>query len=507
MNKKFYSFGIAAMMLLFSGNVMAKDYYVSATGDDANDGLTEATAVKTLKAVMSKVKQNTEGEIVHVSGIIKVDELFGSAHYQKLVVEGSDPEKDGFDAEGKCGIFSINNSILTFKNLSFKNGYRAANETGAGAIFGNPMRLILENCVFEGNHVDNANSNQSAGAIFLSGDKARGEEGGIFATNCKFINNFTEAGGGAFAGGSNTIELNNCYIKGNKSTAQGGAIYGNTTVKMNINGCTFEGNEVTNGRGGAIYLFMKQLTGKTYTVSNSTFYQNKAKGEGGAFCTSDDHNLSNNTLNFVHCTVVGNTTGGTVGSGGGISIDSKPGTVNIVNTLAQGNLSTVNQNSFADVAFGTTAVNFVGSYVGYVRKYADNESYYTSDSYSKLNALDGQDPRKDATKELLAYADYVDALHVLPLKSTSDATFDADLSADAQYGVTKDQLGKDWTEAYIGAVQLTDEQVAAGISGIKTDAPKSIKGIYNIAGQYVGNDASQLAKGLYIINGKKVIVK
>lgn len=157
--------------------------------------------------------------------------------------------------------------------------------------------------------------------------------------------------------------------------------------------------------------------------------------------------------------------------------------------------------------YGTTTVKFVGSYVGYVRKYADNESYYTVDTFSKLNNLDGKDPRKDETKDLLAYADYVESWHFLPLKSLSDAIFDADLSADATYGVTHDQLGNAWTDTYIGAVQLTEEQAATGIAGVKVNAPKTVKGIYNIAGQYVGNDASSLTKGLYIIDGKKVVVK
>jgi hypothetical protein len=33
------------------------------------------------------------------------------------------------------------------------------------------------------------------------------------------------------------------------------------------------------------------------------------------------------------------------------------------------------------------------------------------------------------------------------------------------------------------------------------------KAVYNLNGQQVGNSAARLAKGVYIINGKKVIVK
>ena len=33
------------------------------------------------------------------------------------------------------------------------------------------------------------------------------------------------------------------------------------------------------------------------------------------------------------------------------------------------------------------------------------------------------------------------------------------------------------------------------------------KKVYNLRGQYLGNQASQLQKGVYIINGKKVVIK
>lgn len=501
MNKKIYSFGMAAMMLLFSGNVMATDYYLSANGSDTNDGKTAQTALKTLSAVMAKVAQNKDGEHVYVSGIIKVNEEWTKAHLHHVIFEGTNPETDGFDAEGHNGIFHINNSICTFKNLSFKNGYKPSGEAGSGAIWGWPLKLTLENCVFEGNKVDHNNANQNAGAIFLSGTTPRNEVGGIYATNCKFINNTSNAGGGAIASGSNIVDLKNCYFQNNTATATGGAIYANTVNEISINACTFEGNVTTAQRGGAIFLLMGTLTGKTYTMANTTFYQNKAKGDGGAFAASDTGNNSDNTINFVHCTMSGNQTGGTVDGGGAINLKDKKGTVNVVNSIIQGNLSAVNTNSFADVAFGTTKTNFVNSYVGYVRKYADNESNY-SVTAGKLNNLEGKNP-SNTEIDLDAYD--ADA-HIIRLKATSDAKTAADLSADAAYGVTTDQLGQAWTKPYIGAVQLLEGE-STGISSIKTDAPKSIKGIYNIAGQYVGNDASQLAKGLYIINGKKVIVK
>ena len=500
MNKKIYSFGMAAMMLLFSGNVMATDYYLSANGSDTNDGKTAATPLKTLSAVMAKVAQNRDGEHVYVSGIIKVGEEWTKAHLQHVIFEGTNPETDGFDAEGNNGIFHINNSICTFKNLSFKNGYKPAGEAGSGAIWGWPLKLTLENCVFEGNNVEHTNTNQNAGAIFISGATPRNEVGGIYATNCKFINNTSNAGGGAIASGSNVVDLKNCYFQNNTSANTGGAIYANGVTSVNVDGCTFEGNKTTTQRGGAIFLLMLSLKDKVYTISNSTFYKNEAKTDGGALAATGTAD-SDNAINFVHCTISGNNTLGGVDNAGGINVANKTGVVNLVNSIVQGNTSTVNSNLFADVNFGTTKTNFVNSYVGYVRKFADFESNYTVTS-GKVNSLEGKNP---ANTEIDLAAYDADA-HIIRLKATSDAKSAADLSADAAYGVTTDQLGQAWTKPYVGAVQLLEGE-STGISGIKTDAPKSLKGIYNIAGQYVGNDASQLAKGLYIINGKKVVIK
>ena len=543
MNKKFYSFGMAAMMLLLSGNVMATDYYISANGSDTNDGKSAATAWATMAKLSSALRN---GDHVYVSGIIKMKNVaatdkngqvhnnpeWSRAHLKDIVFEGTDPQKDGFDGEGENQLFNLNNSIYTFKNLSFKNGklsiapgltgsnsYRGTDgqlvsgaDTHAAAIWGSPLRLTLDNCIFENNISDEGNANFSAGAIYVGGNTVTNTNNealncGVYATNTQFINNSATVGqAGAIQLGTYG-EFKNCYFNGNVAKMAGGAIHGNQLKGLTVDGCAFVGNQ-TQATGGAINFYLSNQKDLAFKVFNSTFYQNKSQNSGGAFNWNQDAKSENNVINFVHCTVVGNSTVGTIGHAGGINIESRACEVNVVNSLIQGNLAETNPNGYSDVTFGTTKVNIVGSYVGAVRKFTDFENNYTISSSSKVNDLGTKDPRKDESKALLAYADYVESLHFFPLKSTSDATMDGDATADAEYGVTKDQLGNAWSEfPYVGSVQLTDENVAAGISGIKTDAPKSLKGIYNIAGQYVGNDASKLAKGLYIIGGKKVVIK
>lgn len=57
-------------------------------------------------------------------------------------------------------------------------------------------------------------------------------------------------------------------------------------------------------------------------------------------------------------------------------------------------------------------------------------------------------------------------------------------------------------------IELTDlDGTTTGISGLDGDEPSNSveTRIYNIGGQYVGNDLSSLPKGIYIVNGKKVV--
>jgi hypothetical protein len=46
-----------------------------------------------------------------------------------------------------------------------------------------------------------------------------------------------------------------------------------------------------------------------------------------------------------------------------------------------------------------------------------------------------------------------------------------------------------------------------GINGIVDNAAPTTNAIYTIDGRYVSTDVNVLERGIYIINGKKVIIK
>lgn len=85
-------------------------------------------------------------------------------------------------------------------------------------------------------------------------------------------------------------------------------------------------------------------------------------------------------------------------------------------------------------------------------------------------------------------------------KTVSEITFDGDNVVLQYADNTSDQ-------ADMSLVTLSFTYQTAGISQVE-DIKKALRGkVYNLQGQYVGSSLQGLSKGVYIINGKKVIIK
>ena len=85
-------------------------------------------------------------------------------------------------------------------------------------------------------------------------------------------------------------------------------------------------------------------------------------------------------------------------------------------------------------------------------------------------------------------------------KTVSEITFDGDNVVLQYADNTSDQ-------ADMSLVTLSFTYQTTGISQIE-DIKKALQGkVYNLQGQCVGKSPKGLSKGVYIINGKKVIIK
>ena len=97
---------------------------------------------------------------------------------------------------------------------------------------------------------------------------------------------------------------------------------------------------------------------------------------------------------------------------------------------------------------------------------------------------------------------------VLPGSTTSTVTITGNpgLPAGEYYAIGSYKTGSDWKEFGNSKLRLTFTIAEEG-TGIKdiTDNSNGTKRIYTIGGQYVGTDFNALDKGVYIVNGKKVI--
>lgn len=283
----------------------AKDLYISATGNDDNDGRTEAAPVKTLGRIHQIIGL---GDILHVSGIIDVSLetkgtavgtnyqqglnkdlnggfLFGADAWNNIKMVGSDPEKDGFTSKGDGRIFRIDGGNHTFENLLFTEGADIANDGGCGIWLRGSATITntFINCRF----VENKAKLDEAGSAF-TGTNGRG--GAVHIMNSHVV-------------------FKNCYFADNANT-QGSAIFWHGGI-IDILGCIFENHSlstVSGTTGGALYSWAEQAQEPVVTIDRCIFRNNDVAGDGGAITLNNRNDRENIklVLNITNCAFIGN---------------------------------------------------------------------------------------------------------------------------------------------------------------------------------------------------------
>jgi hypothetical protein len=326
----------------------AKDIYLSSdTGaKDTNTGLSADAPVATLSRAITLADQN--GDVVHVSGMIDISKEpskagnnnditpDGKAVYttggityntwnvngnngikllgRDITLQGDDSETDGFDAKGKTRVLRIDGlaTASTYNNLTFQNGnsYKdgntaLSNDAGAGIYLRNATTRF-ENCIFKDN-------------ISLCPDNDGAKKGGAV-----YYNNMEESKTGVFV---------NCVFAGNQ--AREGSAFHIVAAPggLNIQNCHFSGNgniEITDSKGGAI--FIQPIEGKDVTVNveKSIFDGNVAQQFGGVACVTDRDNNASIGFIFQDCLMHNNRS------------NSQGGVLRVISEFA---------NSTTDVAF------------------------------------------------------------------------------------------------------------------------------------------------------------
>lgn len=310
--------------------ISAKDIYLSPLGNDANDGLSNANAVKSLLKIDEFVEG---GDVIHVKGLIKITEEpgFETAHltyanapvelldsiylyhrgwmfrnstrWENVKILGEDPNTDGFSGEGVSPLFQMNgNRSLTFENILFTNavswkapGSPYASDGAVGWLrpsTSGDLRFV--NCVIKNSNkeitfkdatstppkVDDAKHGNPQGAFWIG-------SGNIFFEGCTFENNRSKKGGCLSITGG-TIKIDKCEFIGNDCAS------------------------LDDSRGGAIYTLINEDNKPCdVIITRSLFEGNSAHKDGGAICMRNEAAMKDvpRLINVVvdRCVFVGNT--------------------------------------------------------------------------------------------------------------------------------------------------------------------------------------------------------
>ena len=244
--------------LEFAKAINYTDIYVSKSGDNLNDGLSNETAVFTIERALEIAETINSNVRIHISsgtykesGIelngtysdegVSKRTIYSFIGYGNVVIDGNG---------GSSSIFSIRNNSASFENIRFTNVNGAAR---GGAI---NVRVNDNSYIYEPN------------SRIISD---------LTINRCTFDNIYVTSNGGAiyYEYGSGKLVINNTKFHDLKAqSSQGGAIYIHESanlLKIKITGSDFRNNFANNA--GAMYLRASNITIKdTNFINNSAEY-------------------------------------------------------------------------------------------------------------------------------------------------------------------------------------------------------------------------------------------
>ncbi len=226
--------------------------------------------------------------------------IFGrfSGTETKLIQRSEDPETN----ETILSSDLLNNDNGEETNY-FDNVYHVVTGTG------NNATAVLDGFTITGGYANSQFPHDSGGGFYSDGPRTP------TLTNCRFIENFAQAKGGAVYIQGTTASISNSQFLSNTS-AYGGAIYLDELGNMEISNSIFSGN--IGGLGGAVY--NNQCSRLSYI--NCAFTGNDSYTSGGV-C-----NNQGSEIQYINCTFTANKRGR---DGGAIhNVSSSPHFLNCI---------------------------------------------------------------------------------------------------------------------------------------------------------------------------------
>ncbi|GHV76191.1 hypothetical protein AGMMS49942_10120 [Spirochaetia bacterium] len=233
-------------------------YYVSAAGNDANNGLTAKTPFKTLKKALDTAKE----------GAYRIITVLGTLN---AASEGANEGSSVFTAR------TTGDAVITIRGADANAALSALN---AGKrvieIVGN-SHIRLENIEISGGSIAEADiSKGGGGGILIAGSTTNGATL-IAAKGAVIKNNQAQGGGGVAVGGKgSSFTLEGGEVRENKSSTVGGGILSFQESALELVAGLVEGNTAATQGGG-----ISVGSGTGLTLKGGEIIGNQAEDGGG----------------------------------------------------------------------------------------------------------------------------------------------------------------------------------------------------------------------------------
>lgn len=274
------------------------------------------------------------------------------------------PCSQGTDTDGGGGAIWVRDAKLHVIDVTFVQNQGAAlgPDVGGGALYAlGSLEVIISGSAFasnqasNGGHVGMLNSDFSVYNTTFTDGVALGS-GGNDIDKSKCSTNGGEVGSGGSAGAifvdggdGTTVTVCGALFQNNKANVLAGAMFrtpDGAQQKTTFDRCTFDGNTVATGGGGALYMHNSLLE-----IFSSTFSNNSALGSGGIQGDSSIIDFRSSTFSGNHATAK---------LGGAMSLfNATTGTIN--GCTFAGNLADAGSGLFAAAIAGAPKLTITNS--------------------------------------------------------------------------------------------------------------------------------------------------
>ena len=225
-------------------------YYVAITGDDSNDGLTQASAFASLSKAVSETTDGY-GTTINIGPGTYTDENI-TISKSDITINGAGTSSTIFngDSDGRFATIAANN--ITINNLTVKQyGLTTCTSDcfgGAIIIYSGSSNLVFNDLIFDSNVNDNNGGDFGAAGVMMIFDNVS-----LTINSSIFKNNRMGAAsaaddqyyGGVFfvnADGFSTLTVNNSLFYNNSTRGTGPVLFSGISTTTTFKNCTFDSN-------------------------------------------------------------------------------------------------------------------------------------------------------------------------------------------------------------------------------------------------------------------------